>query len=84
MATRKGTNGVTTNGVTANVMSVDRGALGVPPLTYLYIPNSARAYLFPDLSRSGKIYLLCTNITAKVHLLCTNGAAKILTLQRPH
>ena len=42
---RKGTNGVCTNGVIANVSLFDRGTLGVP-LTYLYLPKSARAYLF--------------------------------------
>ena len=45
---RKGTNGVSTNGVTANVMFVDRGTFWVFPLTYFYIPKSARAYLFPQ------------------------------------
>ena len=44
---RRGTNGVSTNGVTANFMFFDRGTFGVLPLTYLYLPKSARAYLFP-------------------------------------
>ena len=47
---RKGTTGVSNNGVTANFMFFDRGTFGVLPLTYFYIPPSARAYLFPNLS----------------------------------
>ncbi len=43
---RKGTNGVSTNGVTANFMFFDRGTFWVLPLTYFYLPKSARAYLF--------------------------------------
>ena len=39
--------GVSTNGVTANFISFDRGTFWVLPLTYLYVPKSARAYLFP-------------------------------------
>ena len=45
---RKGTNGVSTNGVTANVIFFDRGTFLVLPLTYFYLPKSARAYLFPQ------------------------------------
>ena len=45
---RKGTNGVSTNGVTANLMFFDRGTFWVVPLTYFYLPKSARAYLFPQ------------------------------------
>ena len=44
---RKGTDGVSTNWGTANLMFFDRGTCWVLPLTYLYIPKSARAYLFP-------------------------------------
>ena len=45
---RKGTNGVSINGVTANfVFSFDRGTFWVLPLTYFCLPQSARAYLFP-------------------------------------
>ena len=44
---RKGTNGVSTNGVTTNFMFFDRGTSWVLPLTYFYVPRSARAYLFP-------------------------------------
>ena len=47
-AHRKGTNGVSTNGVTANFMLFDRGTFWVLPLTCLYIPKSARAYLVPQ------------------------------------
>ena len=49
---RKGTNGCSINGVTANFMFFDRGTFWVLPLTYFYIPKSARAYLFPNLSRA--------------------------------
>ena len=45
---RKGTNGVSTNGFTALFMLFDRGTFRVLPLTYLYLPKSARAYLFPQ------------------------------------
>ena len=45
---RKGTNGVSTNGVTANFMFLDRGTFWVLPLTYFYLPKSARANLFPQ------------------------------------
>ena len=43
---RKGTNGVSTHGVTANFMLFDRGTFCALPLTYFYLPKSARAYLF--------------------------------------
>ena len=49
---RKGTNGVSTNGVTANFVSVDGGTFWALPLTYVYIPRSARAYLFPQSVKS--------------------------------
>ena len=45
---RKGANGVSTNGVTANVMFVDRGTFWVRPLTDLYLRKSARTYPFPQ------------------------------------
>ena len=45
---RKGTNGVSTNGVTATFKFFDRGTFRVLPLTYVYLPRSARAYLFPE------------------------------------
>ena len=44
---RKGTNGVSTHGVTADFMLFDRGTFWVLPLSYFYLPQSARAYLFP-------------------------------------
>ena len=44
----KGTNGASTNGVTANFIFFDRGPFWVLPLTYFYLPKSARAYLFPQ------------------------------------
>ena len=49
---RKGTNGVSTDGVTANFMSFDRGTFCVLPLTYFYLPKSARRTFFPNLSNS--------------------------------
>ena len=46
---RQGTHGVSTNGVTATfMMFLDRGTFWVLPLTYFYLPQSARAYLFPQ------------------------------------
>ena len=45
---RKGTNGVSTNGVPANFQFFDGGTSWVLPLTYFYIPRSARAYLSPQ------------------------------------
>ena len=52
-----GTDGVSANGFTANVMSFDRGTFWVLPLTYFYIPQSAREYLFPQ---SVKIHYFCS------------------------
>ena len=49
---RKGANGVRANGATANFMFFDRGTLWVLPLTYFYLPKSARAYLFPQSVRN--------------------------------
>ena len=49
---RKGTNGVSTNGVTACFISFARGTFWVLPLTYFYLPRSARAYLFPQSVKS--------------------------------
>ena len=42
------TNGVSTNGIAANLMLFDGGTFWVLPLTYFYLPKSARAYLFPQ------------------------------------
>ena len=39
----EGRNGVSTHGVAANFMSFDRGTFWELPLTYFYIPKSARA-----------------------------------------
>ena len=47
---RKGTNGVGTKEVTADFCFFDSGTFWVLPLTCLYLPKSARAYLFPDVS----------------------------------
>ena len=49
---RKGTNGVSTSEVTADFMLFDRGTFGVLPLTYFDLPKSARAYFFPNMSKS--------------------------------
>ena len=54
---RKGTNGVSTNWVTANVMLFYRGTSGVLLLTYVYLSNSARVYLFPQ---SDKVHYFCS------------------------
>ena len=45
---RRGTNGVGPHGVTANFMFFDRWTFWVLPLTYFYLPKSARAYLLPQ------------------------------------
>ena len=55
---RKGANGVSTNGVTANFSFFDRGAFWVLPLTYFCLTQSARAYIFPQ---SVKIHDLCSS-----------------------
>ena len=44
----KGSNGVSTNGVAANFTFFDRGTFWVLLFTYVYLPKSARAYLFPQ------------------------------------
>ena len=44
----KGQMGSASHGVTADFMSFDGGAFGVLPLTYCYLPKSARAPLFPQ------------------------------------
>ena len=54
---RKGTTGVNTNGVVAAFKFVDGGTFCVLPLTYFYIPKSARVYLFPQ---SVKIHYFCS------------------------
>ena len=54
---RKQTNGVSTNGVTAHFIVVDRGIFWVLPLIYFYLAKSARAYIFPQ---SAKIHFCCS------------------------
>ena len=54
---RRGTNGVSTNGVTAIFRFFDRGTFWVLPLTYMYLPKSARACLF---SQSVKVHYFCS------------------------
>ena len=56
--TRKGTYGVSTHGVTANFMFLDRVTFWVLPLTYVCLPKSARANLFPQ---SVKIHYFCSS-----------------------
>ena len=48
MQTQKGTNGVSTTGVTTIFIFFETGTLWVLPLTYFDLPKSARAYLFPQ------------------------------------
>ena len=45
-----GTNGVSTNEVTAYFMFFDRGTFWVLPLTCFYLPKRAQAYFFPNRS----------------------------------
>ena len=54
--TRKGTNGVSANGV-SEFCVFDGGTFWVLPLTYFYLPKRARAYLFPE---SVKIGYFCS------------------------
>ena len=42
----KGTNGLSTNGVTANFMLFDRGFFGVLPLTHFYLPKNAERAIY--------------------------------------
>ena len=49
---RKGTNGVGTNGVTANCLFFDRWTYWVLPLIYFCLPKSARAFLFPPICQN--------------------------------
>ena len=52
----RGTNGVSTNGVTANVSLFARGTFWVLPLTYLSHPESARAYISPRSVKSHYLF----------------------------
>ena len=54
---RKGTDGVSTNGVTAKFRFFDGRTFWVTLLNYFYLPKSARAYLFPQ---SVKINNFCS------------------------
>ena len=56
--TRKKTNAFSTNMATAYFMFFDRGTFWVLPLTYFYLPKSARAYLF--LPKFVKIRYFCS------------------------
>ena len=53
---QRGTDVVGTNRVTASFSFFARGTFWVLPLTYFYLPKSARAYLFPQ---SVKIHYFC-------------------------
>ena len=44
-------NGVSAHGFTANFVFFDRGTFWVLPLTYSYLPKSARCTFFPSLSK---------------------------------
>ena len=74
---RKGTNGVSTNGVTANFMFFDRGTFWVLPLTYFHIPKSARAYLFP---RSVKIRYFCSQTPISLYPFATTNIPTPITI----
>ena len=52
-----GTTGVSTHGVTAKFMFLDRGTCRLLPLTYFYLPRSAREYRFPQ---SVKVQNFCS------------------------
>ena len=54
---RKGTNGVSTNGSLQILCFLTEELFGVLPLTYFYLPKSARAYLFPQ---SVKTHCFCS------------------------
>ena len=77
-ALRKGTNGVSTNGVAANFIFFDRGTFWVLPLTNCYLPKSARAYLSPQ---SDKIHYFCIGPNS-VDPLCPR--AILAVAQHPH
>ena len=62
---RKGTNGVSTDGVGAIFSCFLSGTFWVSPLTYFYSPKSARAYLFP---LSVKINYLCSSPMSVHHI----------------
>ena len=71
-AARKGTTGVSTNGVTANFMLFARGTFWVLLLTFLYLPRSARAYLF---LQSVKLHYFCSG-PISVDPICPHQAAR--------
>ena len=74
---RKGTNGVRTNGVTADFMFFfDRGTFCFLLLTYLYIPKSTRAYLFPQ---SDKMHYFCSGPVG-VDPICPHPRGIVLLL----
>ena len=54
---QRGTDVVGTNRVTASFSFFARGTFWVLPLTYFYLPKSARAYLFPQ---SVKLHYFCS------------------------
>ena len=67
---RKGTNGVSTNGVTANFMFLT-GTFWVHPLTCVYLPKSARAYICPQ--SVSKYYFCSAPISGGMHThTCVN------------
>ena len=84
----KGQMGSALMGSTANDMFLDRGIFWVLPLSYCYVPKSARAYLFPQ---SVKIHHFCsgpisvdpksTLCSSLVHHFCSVTCLSLL--QRP-
>ena len=71
---------VSTHGVTAKLVFFDRGAFRVPPLTYFHIPQSARAYLFPQ---SDKINYFCSGAIS-VDPICPPPTLVQSTSEREH
>ena len=78
--TREGTNGVSTNWVTAHFMLLDRGTCwaNTPVNLMLYSPKSARAHLFPQ---SVKIYYFCSG-PISVEPICPQPKHVELTWRR--
>ena len=73
---RRGTNGVSTNGVDVNLMFFDRGTFWVLPLTYLCLSKSARAYLFPQ---PVKRHYICSG-PISVDPICPQPIGRLLPL----
>ena len=74
---RRGTDGVSTHGVTARFIVFDRGTFWVLRLTYCYIPKSARSYLFPQ---SVKIHSFCSG-PISVDSICPQPGSALAQMQ---